>query len=346
MKRFAPIFTTMLVGGRHLHLKLRSTMDTCGPILERVMGELARFKEELARDQASAQEIQERLAAGRRQAERDGRFIVDRLLERYDKGGQDLKEALEQRLSASSLFQKAMGSVFRRKSDPGSWVEDLQKNFESRLMGDFEEVAATWSDLFNETFKDLSTEIIRTLETMAQVPGAKERLLDLGREKDDLVAGIRRKIAQQAGEDFFASALRVDPSAMGTHLVGGSALTLVGALLLATTHVAFLDVTGGILTGTGLFLAGGALVLKRGKIRKEMDNGRGPGTGGIRTYPDPENERQHGGHFSEDRAKPFAASRLCPKAPGRTGAAHTRETEAVRDRMIALVEDVDREMKS
>jgi hypothetical protein len=47
-------------------------------------------------------------------------------------------------------------------------------------------------------------------------------------------------------------------------------MTLVGALLLATTHITVLDVTGGLLTGAGLLLTGGALVTRRGRMRREF----------------------------------------------------------------------------
>jgi hypothetical protein len=49
-------------------------------------------------------------------------------------------------------------------------------------------------------------------------------------------------------------------------------MTLVGALLLATTHITLLDVTGGILTGAGLLVTGGALVTRRGRMRREVEN--------------------------------------------------------------------------
>ncbi|MBI9082800.1 MAG: dynamin family protein [Desulfobacterales bacterium] len=266
-----------VTGGRHFSLKLRSTVDTCDPILDRVSRELDRFRQELAEDSAAVEEIDARLAAGRRQADRDGRFIVDRLLERYDAAAAELRIEFESRLSAPTLFQKALGSVFRRKASASAWVEDLQRRFETRLVADFEDVADAWSGLFNDTLKDLTETVMQTLERIASAPEGTDRLLDLGREKESMVSGIRKKVAQQAGEDFFATALSVDSAAMGSHLVGGGALTLVGAILLATTHVAFLDITGGILTGAGLFLAGGTLVFKRGRILKDLDQGLAEG---------------------------------------------------------------------
>jgi hypothetical protein len=53
-------------------------------------------------------------------------------------------------------------------------------------------------------------------------------------------------------------------------VVGGSAMTLIGTLLLATTHITLLDVTGGILAGLGLVLTGSVVWAKRSQMVKEL----------------------------------------------------------------------------
>ena len=50
-------------------------------------------------------------------------------------------------------------------------------------------------------------------------------------------------------------------------------MTLMGVLLLATAHITFLDVTGGILTTAGLALTGGVLAARRGRMRRELQQG-------------------------------------------------------------------------
>ena len=331
-----------VTGGRHFSLKLTSTVDTCGPILDRVVAELARFRQELAEDAAAAEEIEDRLNAGRRQAERDGRFVVDRLLERYDAAATELKGEFEARLSAPILFRKALGSAFRRKEAAGAWIEALQRRFEARLVADFEEVAGSWEGLFSDTLQDLADTVDKTLARIASEPERKDRLLDLGREKESVVSGIRKKIAQQAGEGLFAAALNVDPAAMGSHLVGGGALTLIGAILLATTHVAFLDITGGLLTGAGLFLAGGALVFKRGKIIRQLDRGLAAGRERF--------AEQLGRRFNDSLATIFEKIRrsvsplfdYVTQRQAQLGPL-AEETGRIRGRLAEIVADIERE---
>lgn len=55
--------------------------------------------------------------------------------------------------------------------------------------------------------------------------------------------------------------------------MGGGILAIVGAIILSTTQVAFMDITGGILTGAGLIIAGGVLIFKKSKIVKEFKEG-------------------------------------------------------------------------
>jgi GTPase SAR1 family protein len=260
-----------VTGGRHLYLKLRSTVDTCHPILEKILADLEIFGRELEGDRAAAEDIEKQIAAGRRQVDRDSRFVVDRLLERYDGIAGEIRTEFESRLAAPALFQKALGAAFKRKKPVAAWIEELQKRFETRLVSAFEDVVGDWTGLFGDTLKELSDGMAKTLERIEPGQMPDDRPFDLMQARESVIAGIRRKVGQQAGDELIPSALSADPSAMGTNLVGGGALTLIGAILLATTHVAFLDITGGILTGAGLFLAGGALMVKRGRLLRELD---------------------------------------------------------------------------
>lgn len=55
--------------------------------------------------------------------------------------------------------------------------------------------------------------------------------------------------------------------------MGGGLLTIIGTIILSTTQVTFMDITGGILTGAGLLIAGGVLIFKKSKIIKEFKKG-------------------------------------------------------------------------
>jgi hypothetical protein len=47
-------------------------------------------------------------------------------------------------------------------------------------------------------------------------------------------------------------------------------LTAIGAFLLTVTHGLFFDITGGVLTGVGLFLAGGVLFVRKGRLIQQF----------------------------------------------------------------------------
>ena len=73
--------------------------------------------------------------------------------------------------------------------------------------------------------------------------------------------------------DSFATFLNSNPSNIAPTAMGGGLLTIIGAVILSTTKVAFLDITGGILTGAGLLIAGGVLIFKKSKIIKQFKAG-------------------------------------------------------------------------
>ena len=48
---------------------------------------------------------------------------------------------------------------------------------------------------------------------------------------------------------------------------------MIGTIILTVTQGVFFDVTGGVLTGVGVLLAGGVLVFKKGKIIRQFEQG-------------------------------------------------------------------------
>jgi hypothetical protein len=102
----------------------------------------------------------------------------------------------------------------------------------------------------------------------AQRPEAP--VIDFWQRRDAMIEELQRNLADLRPETLFSEKLAQSPERAGSTLVSGGAMTLVGALLLATTHITVLDVTGGLLTGAGLLLTGGALVTRRGRMRREF----------------------------------------------------------------------------
>ncbi len=263
-----------VTGGRHFYLKLRSVMATGEQVLKRVYKALQQLREQLDADMKVAAKMERLLVEGRAATAGDIRTAVDGLLQQYDQLTDGLKEEFEGGLSMPVLFRRAFSSVFSGKKSIKAWMEQLQEKFSVRLTRSFEDLSAESARRFLVSLNRLLEEIRRTLENIEESHSLKTAgVVDLGAEREEVIFDIKRKVGDLAATDFFATIVSSKLENMPSTLMGGSALTVIGAILLSVSHASFLDITGGLLTGIGLLMAGGVLIVRKGKIIKDFSRG-------------------------------------------------------------------------
>jgi tRNA U34 5-carboxymethylaminomethyl modifying GTPase MnmE/TrmE len=267
-----------VTGGRHFSLKLRSVMDTGEQVLKRVYDALQQLRRQLDADKQVAEKMEHLLFEGRAATTADIRTAVERLLEQYDKLTDELKEEFEAGLSMPVLFRRAFSSAFSGKKSIKTWMVHLQEKFSTRLTRSFEDLVAESARQFLSSLNRLLEDIRRALADIEDSRSLEAaRVVDLGGHRDEVIFDIKRKVGDLAATDFFAKIMEARPQNMPSTLMGGSALTLIGAVLLAVSHASLLDLTGGVLTGIGLLMAGGVLVVKKGKLLREFSRGLAEG---------------------------------------------------------------------
>jgi predicted GTPase len=263
-----------VTGGRHYRLKLESILETTLQVLEQVDQALVQRREQHQADQAVVDTIRARLASGHRQSSYELRTLIQRLGSAYDTAARNAVDRFEEGLSVGKLFGKSIRSTLGRKHSVKSWLEDIQKAFETDLREKIESLTEEGADHFLGGLQHLLTYL---LEELDDVKGHRLRqddlLLKIDRRRQDVITTVRTKMAQTAMEDLFAEEALKNSNRLAPSLVGGSALTAVGALVLAVTHGVFFDITGGLLTGVGLFLAGGVLLIKKGRLVQQFKHG-------------------------------------------------------------------------
>jgi hypothetical protein len=141
-----------------------------------------------------------------------------------------------------------------------------------------ETLAEEGADHFLEGLRQLLKYLLDELD---DVKGHRLReddlLLKIDRRRQEVIATVRTKMAESVMEDHFAADAVKNSDNLAPSLVGGSALTALGAFLLTVTHGLFFDITGGLLTGVGLFLAGGVLFVRKGRLIQQFNEGLAEG---------------------------------------------------------------------
>ncbi len=263
-----------VTGGRHYRLKLESILETAGQVLEQVDQALSQRREQHLADQRVVDTIRTRLESGHQQSAYELRTLIQRLGAAYDAAARQAAERFDEGLSFAKLFGKSIRATLNRKTSVKAWLEDIQKSFETDLREKIEALTEEGADHFLDGLHQLLTYLLDELD---EVKGHRlhqdDLLLKIDRRRQDVIATVRTKMAETAMEDLFAENTLRNSNRLAPSLMGGSALTAIGALVLAVTHGLFFDITGGLLTGTGLLLAGGVLFIKKGRLLQQFKQG-------------------------------------------------------------------------
>jgi GTPase SAR1 family protein len=267
-----------VTGGRHYRLKLESILATAQQIIEQVDLALAQRREQFRADKAVVGTIRTRLASGHQQSAYELRTLVQQVGAAYDAAAKQATDRFREGLSFGKLFQKSIRSTLGRKPSVKNWLGDIQTEFEKDLKAKIELLAEEGADHFLEGLHQLLKYLLDELD---EVKGHQLReddlLLKIDRRRKEVIATVRTKMAESVMEDHFATDAVKNSDNLAPSLVGGSALTAIGAFLLTVTHGLFFDITGGLLTGVGLFLAGGVLFVRKGRLIQQFKEGLAEG---------------------------------------------------------------------
>lgn len=258
---------TTVTGGRHYRLKLTSILGTTEQVLQRLAQALEEREQRLAADQAVVRQVRDRLESGARRSDRELAGLIDRLTEIYARAAAETKAAFRDGLSVGGLIQKSFQGTLNRRRGLAVWLQDLQTRFQGRLQQDLAPATEEGAAHFAEGLQHLLRSLMDELNAIGEHRVAGDDIfLRLGQRRQEVIEAVRHKITEQLAENLFGDRLGEASDRLAPSLMGGGALTAVGAFLLAFTHGLFFDITGGLLAGTGLLLTGGVLLVRKGRI--------------------------------------------------------------------------------
>jgi hypothetical protein len=267
-----------ITGGKHLKLKLISSLDTAEQIINKTDVSLDKLNNTLVKDLQFVDKIKQRLKTGEKHSTYEIKTLVDRLVSNYDKISYEVKDEFVEGLSIVSLFKRTFGAFFNKENSIKNWIGQLQKRFEIKLQKSFEQIADDGAKHFLGGIRQLLQNLLDELGLKEEQRINRDELyIKISEERREVIEDVKVKVSDLLSNDSFNTFLNSNPSNIAPTAMGGGLLTIIGTVILSTTQVAFLDITGGILTGAGLLIAGGVLIFKKSKIIKEFKVGLNSG---------------------------------------------------------------------
>lgn len=266
--------TSTVTGGRHYVLKMESLIQTGLRALDGVQADLRAHAEALAQDRAERETITRAMERSKEYSLRDADLLKAKLVEAYRRNASDTAQEFREGLSTGSLVRTALGGLFKKRRPLNDWLEGLGAKFSQRFSRDVEAVSQEAAGRITENISRVMELLLEELKsTRSPRPHGLRVSAITGKRLNVINTCIDNVLALLRDESLSGRLRPTGLERMGEQTVVGGFLTAVGAIIAATVHSVFFDVTGGILTTLGALLAINTLALKRRGVIRRFEQG-------------------------------------------------------------------------
>jgi ribosome biogenesis GTPase A len=253
--------------GEAWRIKVEGSYQTIRSVMTRLLAHLRAEKTAVDEERAFYQSLLCQVDVREEKARGLKLLIVDKLAATYDTLARQSEDEFARGLRVGKLFRRAV--PFLRDKDTDAWLHNIKSGFEKSARKEIKTEAAQVSmDLFNE---------MRTMmeELMQTIARRHERIrADVTFPKAaDQVGTLQRLQAKLDGVRIDENILRgkvEETQDVRKLAVAGSLLAGLGVVIAALSPILWLDITGGIFLGAGIFMVAAGLFWRRASVMKDF----------------------------------------------------------------------------
>lgn len=269
-----------ITGGRTPYLKLLSSINSGQQVITKISNGLKDRQAQYYQDEKFRKEIKETLDKQEGKSVKQVENLIENLLNAYDKVTLTKINQLGDGLSFLPMFKRSFSSMVGSAKSVKDWLAELQDGLEKELNKNLK-------DKLQEGVVDIADSIqnmgkivdlkIKNSETILK--NNHEIFSDIAERRANVLKDLQNAFSSflSRSENYYADDI-MGNSNITPNLAAGGGIAVVGVILTTVTNLAVFDITGGILTATGIIFAGFSLGLKKRKIvrsvKEEINKGR------------------------------------------------------------------------
>jgi ribosome biogenesis GTPase A len=253
--------------GEAWRIKVEGSYQTIRSVMTRLLAHLRAEKIALDDERAFYQGLLCQVDAREDKAKGLKTLIVDKLAATYSALARQSEDEFAKGLRVGKLVRGAI--PFLRDKDTDAWLHDLKGGFEKSARREIKAEAAQVSmDLFNEMrtmMEDLTQSIARRQERIradVTFPKATDQLGTLQK--------LQAKLDGVRIDENILRGKAAETTDVRKLAVAGTLLAILGVVVAAFSTVLWMDITGGIFLGTGIFLVAVGLFWRRNTVLKDF----------------------------------------------------------------------------
>lgn len=260
---------THVTGGRGAAMKLKNNIDTSLNILDRVRQSLETRTEQFKADTAFRVDIHQTLDSQENKSNHQVGQLIENLLNGYDRITKSIGVELSNGLSFPAMLKRSFMGIFSKQASITDWLNELSKKLELNLNAEL-----------RMKLNDGVVDLADSVQQMAKMIDLKIRngstsvkndsyiFEDISEKRSSVLKELQEAFARfmSRSENFTDTRLFPENASVSSNIAASSGAALIGMILAAVTHVAVLDITGGVLAGVGMLFAGITAGMQRKKI--------------------------------------------------------------------------------
>ena len=262
-----------LKDGSTKRLKLQGVRKTSDQIIDLLRKDLVTVQQQLIKDQAIVSKIKTKLLQNKRQSGFELESLIARLLNKYDKITDGVKEDFREQLSLFTLVKGSFAVLFRTKKSAPTWMDELKESCENELKASLGEISQDGIKHFVGGIRDLLQSLVDDLQDI-KVNHVTTNAIAINtlESRQEIVEDVQQKVSTLLNDKTFLNSIESVNASVAPRFLGGGAATVAGTAIAALTEIVILDIIGTAFAGVGLLFAGGTLVLKKRKIIKQFED--------------------------------------------------------------------------
>lgn len=260
-----------VTGGSRAILKISSLINTSMIIVESIDKGLEDRLEQYKADQAFRQKVSERIREEQQQSRKDVDILTENISNSFLNVCKKYEDEIRSTLSFWGLLKRSISSLFSKQSQLKEWANnfhtDLSKDLDEALQARIE----TGVQGISKRIVDLSEWVdvqIRTSNTI--LTNDHEVFAHIAEKRKSIISSVEEEFRSliESSNIAIRPVDREISAALPGRVATGSGLAIVGVVMAAITKMMVFDITGGVLTGIGLLLAGISSGYSRSKVLK------------------------------------------------------------------------------
>lgn len=257
-----------ITGSKKEFGKLESLANQIKVFINTIKDEIYDRKSKLSDQEKILNSIKKNIEISKKNSLSEIELWIRIILDNYINTSKKIKRKLEEEITLWNLLKRS----FSKSKNLNTLQEEMQNMFIDELLSSTKGISSERSAKFIENIKNMLRKNLDELKKIEEEIDLKDIFYDFGEQRKKLIENTIEKIDLYIKEEKFIDLLKEKKlKSINTTVFSGTGLSVLGIILMMSTQISVIDITGGVITGLGVMTGTLFAAFKKNKIIKKIE---------------------------------------------------------------------------